>query len=402
MLLVIFMKYYLVGIKGSGMSALASMLYDMGHEVIGSDVANNYGFEQELIKRSIKILEFSKDNINESYIYIISNAYNDSNVEVKLIKENNYQYFYYHNFISKLPGFHIAICGTHGKTTTTTFIKDLLKEEQIAYIIGDGTGGGTSNYKYLIYEACEYQDHFLSYKPEILVITNIEYDHPDYFKSLEDVEKSFNLMKQKSKIVIELPIDQYQIIEVNSEYTKISYHDNIYMIKLFGKHLIDDFILAVKVLEVLGFDYAYILKHIDNIHMPKRRMQETKIDNTILIEDYGHHPTEIKALYNSVTSKYPNIYSICLFQPHTYSRTLTFSKDFVEALKLFNEVYIDEVFTSKREPYNIETQNKVNYLFNEFNSYKNFDLNNIDFKKEQVVIILGAGDLNIRFIKNFK
>ena len=156
------------------MSALACMLYDLGHEVIGSDVSKNFGFEEGLQKRNIKVLEFNDNNIKPEYVYIIGNAYKEDFIEVKEIKKHGYEYYYYHDFISKLDGFHIAISGTHGKSTTTKMIVDMLSEEPISYIIGTGEGKGKKDYKYLIYEACEYQDHFLAYHPDILVINNIE------------------------------------------------------------------------------------------------------------------------------------------------------------------------------------------------------------------------------------
>ena len=394
------MKYYLVGIKGTGMSALASMLYDCGNEIIGSDVLSNFGFEQGLKERNIQILNFKKENITSDYIYIISNAYHDDNVEVKEIQKHNYQYFYYHEFISKLNGIHIAISGTHGKTTTSFFIKQLLRDEKIAYIIGDGSGGGCIDYTYLIYEACECQDHFLVYNPDILVITNIDYDHPDYFNSLDDVKRSFEILKKKSKFVIEL--DNYEILEITSDYTKFIFQNDVYLVNLIGKHLIDDLVLAITVLKKLGYDYEYIKNRFNYLQMPKRRMEETIIQNTVIIEDYGHHPKEIKALYESIKLKYSQFNKICIFQPHTYSRTLRFYKEFIDALSLFDDIYVDDVFTSKREPCDIEKQNIINYLFNCFKTYSEFNVLKCDFNKKQVIVLLGAGDLNIRFMENIK
>ena len=303
-------------------------------------------------------------------------------------------------FLELSPARVFAITGSDGKTTTTNFIKQLLKDEPIAYIIGDGTGGGCTNYKYLIYEACEYQDHFLVYNPDILVITNIDYDHPDYFKSIDEVRKSFAILKEKSKMTIEQ--EEYEIIEISKNLTKFKYDSNIYSVRLFGDHLISDLVIAIKVLFKLGFDYKYIVDRLNRIKMPKRRMQESIISNTIIIEDYGHHPTEINALIQSINIKYPNIYKICLFQPHTYSRTLMFYKDFIKSLRYFDEVYVDEVFTSKREPYDLNKQNKINYIFNEFNNYLEFDFDNLDLRKKQMIILLGAGDLNKRFFENVK
>ena len=396
-----YMNYYLVGIKGSGMAALACFLKSIGHNVIGSDTVNDYGFESKLKDLGIKILSFSKDNITSDYIYIISNAYKLDFMEVEEIIRNKYSYYYYHEFISSLSGIHIAVSGTHGKTTTTTFLKDMLIDEPIGYIIGDGTGGGIPNYKYLIYEACEYQDHFLVYNPNILVITNIDFDHPDYFKDINDVQKSFNKMKDKSTYVIELTSSDYEIIETTNKDTKFSYLGNIYKVNLVGSHLIKDLILVLKVLTKLGYDKDYIESHLDKLHLPKRRSEETKINNTILIEDYGHHPNEIDSLIEMIKLKYPNYLVTCIFQPHTYSRTICFYKEFIKSLEKFDKIYIDDVFTSKREPYDINKQNQINYLFNMFNRYEDIKKENINFDIEQIIVLLGAGDVHIRFKKMF-
>ncbi len=396
------MKYYLVGIKGSGMSGLACFLKSIGHDVIGSDTVNDYGFETKLKELGIKIIPFSKNNITPDYIYIISNAYNADFVEVNEIIKNNYTYFYYHDFISTLDGIHIAISGTHGKTTTTTFLKDLLIDEPIGYIVGDGTGGGSKNYKYLIYEACEYRDHFLAYNPDILVITNIDFDHPDYFKDIYDVQNSFDKLKEKSKYVIELNNTDYEILEKTTNNTTFKYLDNIYKVSLIGTHLIEDLILALKVLTKLGFNQDYIESHLNKLRLPKRRSEETKIKNTIIIEDYGHHPKEIDSLNEMIKLKYPGYFVTCIFQPHTYSRTICFYKEFIKSLESFDKVYIDKVFTSKREPYDLNKQNQVNYLFNMFDSFVDLKIEDINLDNEQIIVLLGAGDVHIRFKEKLK
>ena len=121
------MKYYFVGIKGTGMSALAKLLKDQGNEVAGSDVVEHYFTEDSLIEKGITIKNFDENNINSDYFYIIGNAFNDENIEVKTIKINQYKYMYYHDFIGKMLNKKtIACCGTHGKTTTTSMLSYIL------------------------------------------------------------------------------------------------------------------------------------------------------------------------------------------------------------------------------------------------------------------------------------
>lgn len=412
------MKYYLVGIKGTGMSSLACLLFDLGNDVTGSDVENNFGFEEGLYERKIKVLNFDVNNIKEGFIYIIGNAYKEDFSEVKKIKEAGYEYYYYHEFISKMDGFHIAISGTHGKTTTTKMIVDMLSDEPISYIIGSGLGKGKKGYKYLIYEACEYQDHFLKYRPDILVINNIELDHPDYFNSINDVYNSFiKLSHQAKKVIINskelLPIKEhyicygnnnceynYKILEENKSGYIIDINGEIFTLPFFGKHMINNFLSAYVVLRTLGFSDEYIRSKIVKIVLPKRRMEEEIIGKQIIVQDYAHHPTEIKSLYDSLNQKYENIPITVIFQPHTYSRTLALSSLFLSALSFFDEVYILPTFSSCREPFDSKLQKQIDYLFKDFKCIKAIE--EITFSNEKrIYVFLGAGEV-YKYILPFK
>ena len=185
------MKYYLVGIKGTGMSSLAKMLKDNQNDVVGSDVSEYYFTVDGLNAYQIPILSFAKENITDEYYYIISNAYNSDHVEVAEIMKRELPYSYYHDFIGKELSYHVIACaGTHGKTTTSYFLKEML-DGKCNYIIGDGEGGGYPN-DLLILEACEYKEHFLSYHPQWLIITNIELDHTDYYQNKKQLLKAFS------------------------------------------------------------------------------------------------------------------------------------------------------------------------------------------------------------------
>lgn len=414
-------KFYLVGIKGSGMSSLASVLHDLGYYVMGSDKNDDFGFEEGIYKRNIKVANFDEKNIKKGYTYIIGNAYHDENPEVKKIKELHCKYYYYQDYIASMKGIHIAVSGTHGKTTTTKMIVDLLKNEKIAYIIGDGTGGAVADYKYLIYEACEYQDHFLSYKPEILVVNNIELDHPDYFGSLEQVYSSFEKMINNSKNIImnsNIGIKKkddfilyglgeaydYQIVEESKDGFVITIREcekqEIFKLPFCGKHMIDNFMKAYLVLRKLGYTSEFIKTNIINLRLPKRRMEEEIFKKQIIVKDYAHHPTEIKALYDSLSQKYPKKKLIVFFQPHTYSRTLSLSNGFINALDCFDEVYIFPTFSSAREKMDDELQKQVNEVFKKYNSCNNIDEINID-NMANVYVFLGAGEL-YKEVNNFK
>lgn len=408
-------KYYLVGIKGTGMSSLACVLKDLGYEVIGSDYDIDYFTATTLIQKNIPYFTFGSYRLLSDYIYIIGNAYTVSNIEVNEIINHDYQYYYYHEFIGKILNKEIiAISGTHGKTTTTSFLVQML-DYKTSYIIGDGSGGGYLNNDILVLEACEYQNHFLSYYPEILVINNIELDHPDFFKNEKDVIKSFQKLALQSKIVVLNGDDKnchkikgnnilkvgmsnkndivFKFIEVKECNTKVElkYKGEIININIpfTGTHLIYDFILAYVVTKLLK------IKVINKIYkLPKRRMTEYIYGNTILIDDYAHHPTEIKALYESIKNKYKEYPINVIFQPHTYSRTLKLKKQFIKALQLYDKVYIADVFTSAREKENLDKQKKINKIFQKFLKFDKGILNLISKEQKEIWIFLGAGEID--------
>lgn len=402
------------------MSALACLLQDLGNEVVGSDYPNQYFTDQILEERKIKIYNFNEAKFDASYIYIIGLAFNEENDDVKKIKKNHYKYYYYNDFIGhELNMDIIAVSGTHGKTTTTTFLSQMLNNK-VSYIIGDGTGKGIKESNKLVLEACEYKNHFLAYQPEILLINNIELDHPDFFKNINEVVSSFQKIVDQSKIavvngddisikkltfnkVIKVGQDQtndviFKVIKTNKEGTFINIKEKnkIYavFIPFYGIHLVYDFVMAYVACRLLGVN-----PHIQDLTLPKRRMTEYKYGKTILIDDYGHHPTEIKSLYNSIKEKYHNYKINVIFQPHTYSRTLTLKKEFKEALSLFDAVYLDKVFPSSREDESTFKQLKINKIFKKYRSFTPSIIDLINPNNSEVWVFLGAGTIN-GYIKN--
>ena len=143
------------------------------------------------------------------------------------------------------------------------------------------------------------------------------------------------------------------------------------------------------------------INHYIDVSFPKRRMNKYIYGNSVLIDDYAHHPTEIKALYESIRIMYPNYKIKCIFQSHTYSRTLKLKKQFKEVLKMFNEVYLLDVFTSAREKEEELLQKKVDRYFKRFNKYHEGVLNEINKNEQDVWVFLGAGSCN-EILEEFK
>src|SRR5574344_1285215 len=195
------MIYYFIGIKGSGMSSLAQVMNGLGYEVMGSDKSEHFFTEDELIKKGIKILDFNPDNIKEGMTIVQGNAFTDEHPEVKKAKSLNLKIYTYQEMIAEITNDTklIAISGCHGKTTTTTMLSKVLEHVGVNYLIGDGTGYAKKGNKYFALEACEWKRHFLSYNPYYAVVTNIELDHTDYYKDLDDVMDAFTSFVNKAR-----------------------------------------------------------------------------------------------------------------------------------------------------------------------------------------------------------
>ncbi len=399
------------------MTSLACLLKDLGHTVVGSDTEDEYFTSSILRNKKIEVLLFDKNNITSEYTYIISNAYDYKNEEVSKIILNDFKYFYYDKFIgSEMKNDIIAISGTHGKTTTTSFLAQMYNNE-VSYIIGDGSGYGTKKSNLLILESCEYKDHFLSYTPHIALITNIDFDHPDYFLDINDVINSFQKFAYQTNMLV-INNDDENCRRINHDYIytfgfnnssdyiiKIVKEDiNGYFIELFDKrndkyfyfnipflgiHYIYDFVGAFVIMKLLNKD-----PNLSNLKLPNRRMTEYMFNNNILIDDYAHHPSEIKCLYNAIKLKYSGYKLNVIFQPHTYSRTIALQDEFIKSLDLFDNVYIEKTFTSKREKDNLDNENLVNKLFEKYKKFDKEIINKIDGNKKEIWIFLGAGIVN--------
>ena len=414
------MKYYLVGIKGTGMSSLAVYLKQAGHYVIGSDNSNYYFTVDELIKNEIEIKEYDKNNITNDYIYIIGLSIKQDNVEFNEILERDLEYYYYNDFIAEfIDKKMIAVSGTHGKTTTSYIVSELSK---ISYIIGCGIGHFNES-EYFVLEACEYKNHYHSYNPELLLILNMDLDHPDFFKNKQDVILSYQGMCDRSKIVLvngDNSLSKY-LFHLNM-YTFGFKNDVDYQIKLISESK-NGYELLLKgnglcrflKCNLVGLHnlYNYVGAYLscvlcglkiyqnESIELPKRRMSTHIYGNSVLIDDYAHHPTEINALLESLKIKYEGYKINCIFQSHTYSRTLKYKRAFKKVLKKFDNVYLLDVFSSAREKEGDLMQKKIDRYFRKFKKYDDNVLEMINESKNEVWIFLGAGTCN-ELLEKFK
>lgn len=373
------MRYHFIGIKGSGMSALASMLHDLGNEVQGSDVTHHLFTEDALRKKNIKILPFDENNIEKDMIVVIGNAFDETNIEVKKAIELDVKRYYYYDLLHEIVNNYdtTCICGCHGKTTTTALIGHVFDNLVGAnYLIGDGTGHANNNNKYFFLEACEYKRHFLHYYPKNIILTNIELDHVDYYKDLDDMKNAYEeFLRQCSDTVIACGDDEnirslntdkeiiYYGFNENNEWRATNvilddsgsnfdvYRDDDYIghfdLPLYGKHMILNALSVIILSYMEGLDLFEVHDSIRNFKGAKRRFAEKKIGNIVTIDDYAHHPTEIKVTLEAVRQKYPNKELVAVFLENTFSRTKALYKDYANALNVADYAYVTDIFSDR-------------------------------------------------------
>jgi UDP-N-acetylmuramate--alanine ligase len=417
--------YHFVGIKGSGMSALAQVLHDMKYEVQGSDVEKRFFTQVALEQSGIKILPFQKENIQPGMTIIAGNAYPDSHEEIQEAMKLGLPIVRYHRFLGDfMQNFiSVAVTGAHGKTSTTGLLAHVMEGgKPTSFLIGDGTGKGEEAAEYFVFEACEYRRHFLSYFPDYAIMTNIDFDHPDYFANVEDVFSAFQEMalqvnkgiiacgddEQLQKVQAKVPVLFYGFGEENDfqarnimKSTEGTTFDvfvrhtffETFTIPTFGNHNILNSLAVIAICHYESIDPQIVKEQLLTFQGVKRRFTEKQVGSQVIIDDYAHHPTEIKATVEAARQKYPNREIVAVFQPHTFTRTQTFLDDFAESLNLADQVYLCEIFGSARENHgklSIEDlKNKVPgaEILKEDNTS--------DLKKHEtsVIIFMGAGDI---------
>ena len=420
-------KYHFIGIKGSGMSSLAQIAYDMGHEVQGSDEETYFFTQEKLEQRNIPMFSYGVENIKEGYDVILGNAFDETHAEYRRAKELGLKTYTYSQFLGKLlseiPS--IAVTGAHGKTTTTTMVSNIFKHNHItSYLIGDGTGHGEKHSEFMIAEACEYYRHFLAYHPNYAIVTNIGFDHPDYFNDEHDMFDAFQSFVNQVKDTVVICGDDrlasqlkpttaktikygfnegndYQIknVQTTSEHSKFDVYKNsellgTFTMAVFGLHDISNATSAIALADINGISVEKIQESLNQYKPAERRFSEHKIGNNVIVDDYAHHPSEIKATIDSARRKYADKKVIAIFQPHTYTRTAKFLNEFAESLETADKVFLCPIFASVREKekiVGIEDLQKVTKDAQIINSENDFDKLNFD---NSVFLFMGAGNIN--------
>ena len=432
------MKYYCIGIKGTGMSTLAQILFDLGNEVSGYDDAVGHKFTQDgLEERGIPIYYDQNHEIDKDTIVTYSVAFKEDHPEIQRVKNLGLQIKKYNEIMGNVIDMFksIGVSGTHGKTSTSSMIKHILSNTiGCNYFIGAGDGYAASENEYFVVESDEFNRHFTAYHPKYSIITNIEAEHLECYKDIDDIRDTFELFaNQTSKFVIANG-DNTEVKKINYNTRVIFYgfeFNNDVVIKnlklekngsifdlyikeelygsfevpLFGKHMVSNACAAIIMCKQIGIEKEDIYNLLKTFKNAERRFAIEKIGKTIIIDDYAHHPTEIKATLEAAKQKYPDKRLIAIFKPNTYSRTKDFADEFAESLQLADKTYLTEIDSNreKQEEYPGVTSQIILNKIDNAELISEETINKLDNVEESVICVMSCAYVEnlINSIKNY-
>ena len=438
---------YFVGIGGISMSGLAEILADAGFSVSGSDRTKS-PLTAMLESRGIKVFYGQRaENITADIdCAVFTSAIREDNPEYIAVREKKIPCLTRAELLGQLMKNYdvpIAISGTHGKTTTTSMISDILLKADMDPTLSIGgilksvggnfrVGGG----RYFVTEACEYTNSFLSFFPKIGMILNIEEDHMDFFKDLADIRSSFRkfaeLLPKDGCLIINKAIPHVEeitqgltckVITYDSKPGADYYSDQIiydekglpsfllhcansaprrFSLKVPGAHNVNNAVAAIALADLLFIPESVTAEALYAYAGTDRRFEyKGSIGGVTVIDDYAHHPTEIAATLDSAAN-YPHKTIWCVFQPHTYSRTKTFMKAFAKALTLADKIVLADIYAARETDtlgissqtlqQEIQSLGRECFYFPTFDEIENFLLENCI--NGDLLITMGAGDVH--------
>ncbi len=436
---------HFIGIGGISMSALAEILLHNGYVVSGSDMRQST-ITDKLEKKGAKIyIGHDPSNVEGADCVVYTVAVKDDNPEMMAAKEKGLPIIerapLLGHIMSNYP-YSIGVAGSHGKTTTTSMLALILQNARLDPTILRGgeleeIGGNLKigNSNYFITEACEYNESFLNFEPYIGIILNIEEDHLDYFKDINSIYNAFvkyaNLVSSKGFVIgcsddplISKLLDEVHIRKISFgienkgdwmaqdiKYNEMGYpsYRAVYKgqdmgrfdLNVPGKYNIYNALAATAAAYAIGISIDIIRDSLASFKGTHRRFEiKGSLKDTTVIDDYAHHPTEIRATLHAA-SKLPHKKIWCVFQPHTYSRTEKLFDQFTESFVDADEIIITETFAAREKPSDgIASEVLANALVSkghscryipEFDQIVEFLRKNI--QPGDIVLTMGAGDI---------
>ena len=437
-------KVFFIGIGGIGMSGLAKYFIEKGISVLGYDREKSF-ITEGLIKSGANVIyDPGKLNISEfidnkkDTLIVYTSAISKKHPLLKVFLENKFKVHKRSEILQKISKFGqcIAIAGTHGKTTTTAILAHILKVADFSFcaFVGGIMENYNSNFVYngedfILVEADEFDRSFLNLNPNFACITSLDVDHLDIYEDSENLNKAFIEFKNNlldggfliSNEQVNIKSLKYGIsdvsdyivknIQCNSSFSQFDLHFNginleNLKIKLQGIHNVMNSVAAVSIALKLGVTEKQIFNALDSFDGIERRFSY-KIDNEniVLIDDYAHHPEEIKQVFKTLKSIYPNERLLVVFQPHLFSRTRDLLDEFANVLSEFDAVILLDIYPAREEPISGVSSEILLQKIKSNNKYlsKKSDLSDmIKSIGYKVNVTLGAGDIGkeVEQIKN--
>lgn len=437
---------YMIGIGGTSMSGIAEILHKWGFNVSGSDISSS-STTDKLIENGIKVtIGHDISALKNSDLVVYSAAIKDTDVELVNAKSLGIPTLERKDILGEITkGFRNTICvsGTHGKSTTTSMVSMCFLEakKDPTIQIGATLNAIDGNYRvgnsdYFVLEACEYSESFLSFSPKAEIILNIDNDHLDYYKSIDNIKEAF------VKYIKLLPDDGILVYNADnqycshlSQYTKAKgltfginvknanyiaknivfdkngfasfdvYHNNVFYktfkLSVPGKHNVYNALACIALCDEFGLDRSDIKTALQKYTGAGRRFEYLgKVNGAKIYDDYGHHPTEIVAVAEAMKNKKYN-HSWVIFQPHTYSRTKALLNEFAKCLTNFDNIIVTDIYAAREtNTYGVSSKDIVSkidslgrkaYYISDFDDIVEFVKRNA--KPEDIIITQGAGTI---------
>ncbi len=436
---------HLIGIGGVSMSGLAEILLSKGYKVSGSDMDNSPTVDKLRTLGAEIYIGHSKENIKDAELVIYTDAISKDNEELLEAIDRNITTVDRATFLGALMRNYknsIAVSGTHGKTTTTSMLATILSKssKDPTILLGgqlDEIGGNVrlGNNDILLTEACEYKGNITKYFPNIAIILNMEEEHLDYYKNIEHIVDTFiqyannvvssgyiviNIDDKNARKVIENTKANIVTFGINerADYSaeNISFDSNGYpmfmlnrkrealypvKLKVMGVHNIYNALASIAVADILDIPIETIITGFETFKGTHRRLElKGYVKGIRIIDDYAHHPTEIKASLSALR-KSTNSTIWCIFQPHTYTRTKMLLKEFAKSFSQADKVIVPDIYGAREKDNGIvHSTDLVKALIDNgvdaqyissFESIEDYILNNA--KKGDVVVTMGAGNV---------
>ncbi len=413
-----FSRIHFIGIGGIGMSALARLCLQEGKEVSGSDRAPS-DITRALSAEGALVYEgHDAKNINTQDLVVYTEAVSEKTegfAELKAAREKGITTVNYFGALGMVANeyFVVAVAGSHGKTTTTAMLIDIFEEAGLdpTAVVGSLRAKTKSNYrkgksKYFIVEACEYRRDFLSLEPDVLVITNIEHEHVDYYKDLASVQEAFREFAEKvpeGGVVVANLGDANVHPCVENLACKVidygKYFDPTLKLNVPGMHNQMNAAAAKAAAESVGIAREVSKNALQNFAGTWRRFEfKGELNGAKVYDDYGHHPTEIKATIQGARELYPDKNLILVFQSHTYTRTHELFNDFVGALSTADTVFVLPIYAAREENVSgVSGVKLVEAVGAKATFFETFDEVVASVREratsQDIILVMGAGDI---------